>query len=260
MPPIYLSIVIPTYNEESLIISTLGQVAGFLATREHTWEVVVADDGSTDGTAKLVEEFINLNPHVRLLRLSHGGKGWAVRQGILEAKGEYRFLCDADLSMPIEQLERFLPAQVQGLDIAVGSREAPGARRFGEPAIRHLMGRVYNRLVRVLAVRGLSDTQCGFKCFRGEIVPLLFLNQTMDGFSFDVEVLLVARKEGLRIREIPIDWHFRKRSKVRPLQDTLSMTRDLLKIRWRYRKGRYLRAQRARMRHEKLHRNDSNRS
>ena len=258
MLPIFLSIVIPTYNEELLISSTLEQVVGFLATREHTWEVVVADDGSTDGTAQLVEEFTNRNPHVRILRLSHRGKGWAVRQGMLEAKGEYRFLCDADLSMPIEQLERFLPAQVQGLDIAVGSREAPGARRIGEPAFRHLMGRVYNRLVRVLAVPGLSDTQCGFKCFRGEIVPLLFLDQTMDGFSFDVEVLLLARKEGLRIREIPIDWHYRKRSRVRPLRDTLSMTRDLLKIRWRYSKGRYPRAQRAGMGREKLHRNDHN--
>ena len=239
MRPVFLSIVIPAYNEEALISGTLGQVAEFLRTRGYTWEVVVADDGSTDATARLVGNFAQGNPQVRLLSLSHHGKGWAVREGMLEAKGQYRFLCDADLSMPVEQVERFLPPQAQGLDLAIGSREASGARRIGEPTYRHMMGRFYNALVRILAVPGLRDTQCGFKCFRGEIVPLLFRRQTMEGFAFDVEVLFLAQKEKLNIGEIGIDWHFRQGSKVRPLRDAFAMTRDLLNIRWRDWRGRY---------------------
>ena len=183
--------------------------------------------------------FAQGNSKVRLLSLSHRGKGWAVREGMLEAKGQYRFLCDADLSMPIEQVERFLPPQAQGLDLAIGSREVSGARRIGEPAYRHMMGRLYNAIVRILAVPGVRDTQCGFKCFRGEIVPLIFRRQTMEGFAFDVEVLFLAQKEKLNIGEIGIDWHFREGSKVRPLRDAFAMTRDLLSIRWRNWRGRY---------------------
>lgn len=239
MRPVFLSIVIPAYNEEAIIDGTLRQVAEFLTTREYTWEVVVADDGSTDATAQLVGQFAQDDPRVRLLRLSHQGKGGAVREGMLEANGQFRFLCDADLSMPIEQVERFLPPRVKGLDLAIGSREVSGARRIGEPAYRHLMGRFYNALVRLLAVPGFRDTQCGFKCFRGEIVPLLFRRQTMDGFAFDVEVLFLAQKEKLNIGEIGIDWHFRQRSKVRPLRDALAMTGDLLNIRWHNWRGRY---------------------
>ena len=244
MLSVFLSIVIPTYDEESLILGTLEQVVGFLATCQYSWEVVVADDGSTDGTAQLVGNFAANHPGVRLLCLRHHGKGWAVQQGMLEAYGEYRFLCDADLSMPIEQLERFLPPRVSDLDIGIGSREAPGARRVGEPAFRHIMGRIYNILVRSLAVPGVNDTQCGFKCFRGEIVPQLFHRQTMHGFAFDVEVLFLAAREGLNVREIPIDWYYRQQSKVRPLRDALFMTRDLLKIRWRYSRGMYPRVHR----------------
>ena len=239
MRPVFLSIVIPAFNEEALISGTLGQVAEFLRTREYTWEVVVADDGSTDATARLVENFAQGNPQVRLLSLNHRGKGWAVREGMLEAKGQYRFLCDADLSMPIEQVERFLPPQSQGLDLAIGSREVSGARRIGEPAYRHMMGRFYNALARIVAVPGLRDTQCGFKCFRGEIVPRLFDRQTMEGFAFDVELLFLARREKLSVREIGIDWYFRQGSKVRPLRDAFIMTRDLLIIRWRNWRGRY---------------------
>lgn len=239
MHPVFLSIVIPTYNEEALISETLAQVTEFLQTRGYTWEVVVADDGSTDATPRLAGNFAKDDPHVRLLSLSHRGKGGAVREGMLEATGQYRFICDADLSMPIEQVERFLPPHAQELDLAIGSREASGARRIGEPAYRHMMGRFFNALVRILAVPGLRDTQCGFKCFRGEIVPLLFNRQTMDGFAFDVEVLFLACKEKLSIGEIGIDWHFRQGSKVRPLRDSIAMTRDLLSIRWRNWRGRY---------------------
>jgi glycosyltransferase involved in cell wall biosynthesis len=236
---VFLSIVIPAYNEESRISHTLEQVIGFLSVSPYTWEVLVADDGSTDATGRVVGELAASQPNVRLMSLLHRGKGWAVKNAMLAASGQYRLLCDADLSVPIEQVERLLPPQADGIDIAIGSRDAPGARRIGEPARRHLMGRVYNALVRLLAVPGLGDTQCGFKCYRGEVVPELFQRQTMDGFAFDVEVLFLARKAGMTLREIAVDWYFRESSKVRALRDSFSMTLDLLRIRWRYHRGRY---------------------
>ena len=235
----FLSIVIPAYNEESRISATLEQVLGFLSARSYTWEVLVADDGSTDDTNRLVADLAASHPSLHLLSLAHGGKGRAVKAGMLAAKGQYRLICDADLSVPIDQVERLLPPQLDGVDIAVGSREAPGARRIGEPYRRHIMGRIYNALVRMLAVGGLRDTQCGFKCFRGEIVPTLFQRQTMDGFAFDVEVLFLARKDGMSMREVPVDWYYSEGSKVRAFRDSISMTFDLLRIRWRYHRGRY---------------------
>jgi dolichyl-phosphate beta-glucosyltransferase len=232
-------VVIPAFNEESRIQSTLERIVGFLRAQSYPWEVVVADDGSTDGTARLAGKFVSSHEKVKLLTLEHRGKGWAVKNGMLRSTGEYRLLCDADLSVPIEQVERLLPPQLHGVDIAVGSREMPDSQRFGEPAYRHLMGRVYNGLVRVLAVPGLKDTQCGFKCYRGEIVPRLFGSQRMDGFAFDSEVMYLASKAGLTIKEIGVDWYYGRGSKVRPVTDSLTMTGDLLKIRWNYKKGRY---------------------
>ena len=234
----FLSVVIPAYNEELRILDTLEQVAAFLSGRPYTWEVVVADDGSRDATNSIAAGFAASNPGVRVLTLSHRGKGGAVKRGMLDARGEFRFICDADLSMPIEQVERFLPPQLENVDVAIGSREAPGSRRIGEPPGRHFRGRAYNRLARALAAPGLNDTQCGFKCFRAEIVPQLFQNQTIDGFAFDVELLYLAARDGLTVREVGIDWHYREHSKVRPLRDSVSMAWDLLRIRWRHRRSR----------------------
>ena len=238
MAQIHLSIVIPAFNEEARIRSTLDQVIGYLVSRPYSWEIVVADDGSTDATASLVIEVAEGRPEVRLLQLDHRGKGWAVKNGMLAAAGEYRFLCDADLSMPIEQLDRFLPPQVEEAAIVVGSREAANSRRIGEPLLRHLMGRFYNLLVRWLAVPGISDTQCGFKCFSGEQASDLFQRQRTDGFAFDVEILFLAHRSGLKVTEIGIDWYFREESKVRPLLDSLVMTWDLIRIRWIHRRRR----------------------
>ena len=137
--------------------------------------------------------------------------------------------------MPIEQIERFLPPGVDGVDIVVGSREVEGSRRIGEPGHRHLMGRFFNGLIQALAVPGIRDTQCGFKCFRGEVAENLFRRQTVEGFAFDVETLYLGRRMGLTIREIGIDWHYREGSKVRPFRDSLGMTWDVLKIRCRLR-------------------------
>lgn len=228
----YLSVVIPAYNEESRIEATLEKVHSYLSHQSYSWEVVVADDGSIDSTARLVSEFCQERVGVRLLTLVHRGKGWAVQQGMLAAEGTYMFLCDADLSMPIEQIDRFLSLEGGGADIIVGSRELAGSRRIGEPGRRHVMGRGFNWMIRALALPGIRDTQCGFKCFRAETTLPLFERQTLWGFAFDVEILYMARKAGLEVREVAIDWHYREGSKVRPLRDALTMAWDVLKIRW----------------------------
>lgn len=235
----FLSVVIPAYNEESRIGDTLRSAIDYLGTQAYTWDVLVVDDGSTDDTARVVEEFAEADPRIGLLSVSHGGKGWAVRNGMLRSKAEYRFLCDADLSMPIEQVDRFLPPAMEECDIAIGSRELPGAHRIGEPSRRHLMGRVFNGLVRLVVVPGISDTQCGFKCFRGPVAEGLFGSQLLSGFAFDVEMLFLARRRGLRIVEVPIDWHYRSLSRVRAFRDSLSMLMDVMKVRWNHWRGRY---------------------
>ena len=233
----FLSVVVPAFNEEGRIGPALGRVVEYLESRSYSWEVVVADDGSVDATARLAEEAGAGRANVRVLSLPHRGKGWAVKNAMLAAGGEYRLLCDADLPVPVEQMERMLPPGSGDVDVAVGSRAAPGATRLGEPLFRRLMGRVYNILVRLLALPGVGDTQCGFKCFRGEVVPSLFEKQILDGFAFDVEVLYLARRLGLSVREIPVDWHYRERSKVRALTDPLRMSWDLVRVRWRHRGG-----------------------
>ena len=230
-----LSVVIPAYNEEIRISRTIREIISYLNEQDYEWEIVVADDGSADATARLVAEAADGDLRVRVLPLDHRGKGWAVKNGMLAAVGEFRLLCDADLSVPIARVERLLPPWAAGVDVAVGSREAPGAARYGEPSRRHLMGRVFNAVVRRLASVGLADTQCGFKCFRAAAAEKLFARVTLDGFSYDVEVLHLARRSGMTVAEIGVDWYYREHSKVRPMRDALSMAMDLLRIRWRHR-------------------------
>ena len=170
MSSCYLSVVIPAYNEARRLPETLTALNDYLGSRPYTWEVIVADDGSEDDTAAIVHEFARTHPGFRVRRFRHLGKGAAVKQGMLAANGEYRFLCDADLSMPIELLPRLLPPTAPPADIIIGSREATGARRIGEPRSRRVMGRVFNLFTRLLAVPGIRDTQCGFKVFGRQAV------------------------------------------------------------------------------------------
>jgi len=235
----FLSVVIPAYNEEQRLPASLAAVLAHLSARDRAFEVVVVDDGSEDGTAREVEAIAARHPQLRLERAPHRGKGAAVRRGMLAARGAYRFLCDADLSMPIEQVERFLPPALEGFDVAIASREATASRRIGEPSRRHWMGRVFNLWVRVAAVPGIQDTQCGFKCFRGPVAEELFALQRLPGWAFDVEMLFLARRKRMKIVEVPIDWHYREESKVRALRDSWRMFRDVLRIRWNHLRGRY---------------------
>jgi dolichyl-phosphate beta-glucosyltransferase len=235
----FLSVVIPAFNEQARIASTLEKLVGYLGRQQYSWEVVVADDGSSDRTAALVDQWASELEVVRLKTLPHGGKGWAVKHGMLEATGEYRFMCDADLAMPVEQLAAFLERMAEGYDIVIGSRQIAGARRFNEPPMRHVMGRLFNWAVRLLAVGRFQDTQCGFKCFKGKVAEELFRLQQTKGFGFDVEVLYLALKRDMRVLEMPIDWHHQRDSKVRAGVDSLAMLRDTLLIRWRDLRGKY---------------------
>ena len=234
-----LSVVIPAFNESARIIGTLDELAQYLGEQEYTSEVLVVDDGSADDTAELVRQWAADRPDTFVISIPHAGKGWAVRAGMLAARGSYRLMCDADLAMPVHWVGEFMKRMEAGLDIVIGSREAAGARRFDEPAYRHLMGRVFNGVVRMLAVRGFQDTQCGFKCFRAEVADQLFRLQRTRGMGFDVEILFLAVKRGFSIEEMPIDWYHQDISKVRPGVDTIDMLKDTIVIRLRDLTGKY---------------------
>jgi hypothetical protein len=178
-------------------------------------------------------------PFLRVFHEEARGKGLAIKRGMLEAVGQYRFLCDADLSMPIEQVNRFLPPNLESVGVAIGSREVPGSRRYNEPPYRHFIGRIFNTMVRWLVLPGLQDTQCGFKCFRDEVAEAVFPLQRLDGMSFDAEVLYIARKKGFKIVEVPIDWYHDPDSRVRLVKDSLRMGLDLISIRLRDLQGKY---------------------
>lgn len=234
-----LSIVIPAYNEAFRIGDTLMALCAVLPSLVDDWEVRVVDDGSRDATAAVVTEFAHTHTGVVLQPEPHRGKGGAVRAGMLAARGDLRFLCDADLSMPPTELPRFLALAPAEADVVIGSREGRGARRVGEPGYRHRMGRVFNALVRSLAVPGIDDTQCGFKLFTREAAEAIFPRVTIDGWAFDIEALVIARRLGLRVRELPIEWHYREQSQVSPVRDAFLMARDVVRIRLRAAQGAY---------------------
>ena len=234
-----LSIIIPAFNEEKRLPGSLEKIQAFVEAQPYLIEVIIVDNGSTDRTTEVVRGWEQTLPTLRLIQERRRGKGLAVRTGMLAARGSYRFFADADLSMPIEEVNKFLPPQLEPFDVAIGSREVPGAKRYDEPGYRHLVGRLFNTLVRFLALPGLQDTQCGFKCFRAEVAEIIFPLQTLEGMSFDAEVLLIARKQGYKIREVPINWYFNPDSRVRLLQDSLRMALDLLVIRRNARLGLY---------------------
>ena len=159
--------------------------------------------------------------------------------GMQISSGKYRFICDADLSMPIEELPRFFPPKMKDTPVVIASREAPGAKRYNEPEYRHVIGRVFNWLVRLLVLPGLQDTQCGFKCFRADVAEKVFPLVSITGWTFDVEALFIARRMGFEIKEIPIPWYYNAHSNIRVLRDSVQMGTDLLKIRWRSLTGKY---------------------
>jgi glycosyltransferase involved in cell wall biosynthesis len=235
----FLSIVIPAHNEAQRLPPSLEKIDAFLRTQSFTYEVLVVENGSSDDTLAVAESFVERMPYLQVIHEESRGKGLAVRRGMLEATGEYRFFCDADLSMPIEQVLSFLPPELDAPEVVIGSREVAGAVRINEPGYRHLIGRVFNTMVRWMVLPGLQDTQCGFKCFRGDIAEKVFPLQTLTGMSFDAEILFIARKMGYIIQEVPIDWTFNADSRVRLVQDSMKMAFDLVEIRLKSARGAY---------------------
>jgi dolichyl-phosphate beta-glucosyltransferase len=200
-----LSVVIPAFNEARRLPATLARVREHLVARGRPYEILVVDDGSSDGTAEVAR---SAGEDVRVLRHEpNRGKGYAVRRGMGAATGARRLMTDADLSTPIEELARLEAEIDRGFDVAIGSRAVAGARiEVRQPAYREAMGRVFNRLVQLLLLPGLADTQCGFKLFTARAAEAAFGACRLDGFSFDVEALYVARRRGLRVAEVPVVW------------------------------------------------------
>ncbi|MDX1993099.1 MAG: glycosyltransferase family 2 protein [bacterium] len=244
-----LSLVIPAYNEGApdRLPQSLREIVAFISAQPFAVEVLIVNNNSSDNTLEIAQEAAAQYPYIRAVTEPRQGKGAAVRTGMLQAQGEYLFICDADLSMPVEEVLKFLPPNLTDYDIAIASREAPGARRIDEPEIRHIMGRVFNFIVRVIAVRGLDDTQCGFKCFKREVALELFPLQTVDGWAFDVELLFIAQQREYKIIEIPITWIYKSHSKIRPMQDSINMVVETLKIRRNGWRGVYDRREKARV-------------
>ena len=236
---VFLSIIVPAYNEETRLPGTLEQIAQFLNTQPYSSEVLIVENGSTDRTCEIAELFSAGHPQFRLIREVQRGKGRAVRTGMLSAGGEYRFMCDADLSMPVSEIINFLPPATGDFDIAIASREARGAIRYNEPFYRHLGGRVINTLIRWTILPGLHDTQCGFKCFSSRVAQDIFSYQTMTGWSFDIELLYIARRRGYHIHEIPIHWYFNPDTKLNAFRDAIRMLSDIFQIRSNWRQGLY---------------------
>lgn len=246
---IYLSVVIPAYNEkDNFKDGSLAKVSDYLSKQTYTWEVIVVDDGSTDGTTDLVEEWIKTEPNFKLIKNEHKGKGPAVKTGVIESKGKLVLFTDFDQATPMGEIEKLIPFINKGYEVVIGSREVKGSKREEEPFYRHLMGRGWNLLVQTLAIRGIHDTQCGFKLFENKSAKKLF--NKMHVYSngkekkafvgaFDVEILFIAQKWGLKIAEVPIHWTHIKTDRVDAVRTSLKMFLDLLKIRMASFQGKY---------------------
>ncbi len=234
-----LTIVIPSYNEAKRLPRTIPQVAHFVDSQDEEIEVIIVNNNSRDETRQIADEFAAKFPYVRVIDEPRQGKGAAVRTGLLAGRGAYLFIADADLSMPIAEVVKFLPPQADAYDVAIGSREAPGAVRYDEPEYRHIMGRVFNFIVRLLAVPGFHDTQAGFKAFRREAARDIAQRQTIDGWAFDVEVLFIALRHNYKVIEIPIEWHYRPNSRINPLKDSFDMFVEVWNIRRKGMRGVY---------------------
>jgi dolichyl-phosphate beta-glucosyltransferase len=236
-----LSVIIPAYNEESRIGPTVRDIVGFCRAGRRAFEVILVDDGSRDGTTAVARVLSEEFPELRVIRLAaNHGKGYAVRTGVVNAIGRLVLFADADGATPIGEIERLESALESGVDIAVGSRALRDTDvQVQAKLYRHLMGRTFHLLVEWLADGGVKDTQCGFKLFRSTVAQDLFSRMRMNGFSFDVEVLVMARRKGYRVAEIPVNWTHRPGSKVRLTLDSLQMAADLVRIRAHCLRGEY---------------------
>ncbi len=229
-----LSVVIPCYNEEVRLPRTLEQVERYLDARVGDYEVVVVDDGSTDGTRHVMERAATANPRVRLHVLPRNrGKGRALAEGVAIARGSEILVTDADLSTPIDELEKLQAELDKGAGVAIASRALRGSRvEVSQPFYRVLMGKAFNLIVQTLLLPGIWDTQCGFKLFRAEVAREAFAGLSTDGFGYDPEVLYRAKRRGVRIAEVPVVWRNSAPTKVSPIRSSLDMFRHVVRVRF----------------------------
>ncbi len=236
----YLSVVVPAYNEEDRLAPTLARLHEYYSGQDYTYDVTVVSDGSKDRTGKIVEEFARLHSEFRLLEYRpNRGKGHAVRVGVLGSKGELILFCDADLATPQEETEKLLEHMKQGAAVAIGSRPLQDSNlEVRQPLYREMLGRMFNKIVQLVGIRGIDDTQCGFKMFRREVAYDIFRRCKVEGFGFDFEALMIAKDLGYRIDEVPIRWRHQEGSKVSLVRDGSRMLFDLMKLRTKGKKRR----------------------
>lgn len=239
--PLSLSVVVPAFNEHGRVAPMLHDAAAWCRRRARSWELIVVDDGSTDRTSALIRDRAELIPELRLIRLgANQGKGFAVRTGVMNARGERILFADADGATPMPELARLEAALDAGADVAIGSRALDTAGvTVRKRWYRHVMGRAFHKLVAALTVRGYADTQCGFKLFRGDVAHDLFSRMRMNGFSFDVELLLMAERNGYKVTEVPVNWVHQPGSRINLVTDSLRMALDLFTIRANAMRGWY---------------------
>jgi dolichyl-phosphate beta-glucosyltransferase len=234
-----IAVIVPAFNEEARILPTLQRMVEYLASSGRAWSVTVVSDGSTDDTEDVVRRVSRSEPRVSLVAYSpNRGKGHAVRTGVMAAEGDLILVSDADLATPIEELEK-LEGALEGRDIAIGSRPLRESRlEVRQPWHREMLGRAFNLLVQALAVRGIHDTQCGFKLFRRDAAKDVFARCSLDGFGFDFEALMIARDLGYRIAEVPVRWRHQAGSKVVLMRDGPRMIAELVMLRMRGKRKR----------------------
>jgi dolichyl-phosphate beta-glucosyltransferase len=233
-----ISVVVPAYNEENRMSSVLEENLKFLRSRGEAFEIIVVNDGSVDGTAKLVESLLPDNPELKLINHDgNQGKGIAVRTGMREAKGQYRLFADADGSTSIQEMDRLLKELKEGAQVAIGSRAlASTETSISTKWYRKLPGRMFAFCVNRFLIKGIKDTQCGFKMFTAEAADFIFKHQEQPGWSVDLELLHLANKAGMSVKEVPVNWKHMPGSKINVIRDGLKMVADIFAIRWRHRK------------------------
>ncbi|MBU1084355.1 MAG: dolichyl-phosphate beta-glucosyltransferase [Candidatus Omnitrophota bacterium] len=236
---IFLSLIIPTYNEETNISDTLADVSGYLADKNFNYEVIVSDDGSKDATIKVVEGIKEKPRNLKIIRSEKNrGKGHALRSAVDAAVGEHIMFMDADSAVSISELDKFIPILTDNTDIYIASRRIPGAK-LSMPANRNMLGKIYICLANILLGINVNDINCGFKVFKREAAKKVFSRQIMNDWSFDAELIFLSTKYGYKIGEVPIEWVYKDTSKVRPLRDGIKSFISLLKIRANDLRGKY---------------------
>ena len=232
--------VVPAYNEQDRIGPTLERINEYLSEQDYTWSVVVVSDGSTDKTNQIVSDFCTGHPKFSLIEsVPNRGKGFVVRKGMLETKSKWLLFSDADLAAPIEEVEKLIKTVGPDVPIAIGSRPLKESNlEIRQPWYREAAGRAFNLMVQLFAVRGIKDTQCGFKLFRNDVAKAVFVRSKLTGYGFDFESLMIARDLGFQIAEVPIRWSHQEGSKVNMLKDGAKMLTELVKLRLQGKKGR----------------------